>query len=59
MNFTRAASFSERNSRIVKSWFGGKDFVCIDDGVCYGKNWGQMDMVVKRKEDLIVATYNT
>ena len=46
MNFTRAASFSERNSRIVRSWFSGKDFVCI---VCYGKNWGQMDMVVQKK----------
>jgi len=30
MNFTRAASFSERNSRIVRSWFSGKDVVCID-----------------------------
>ena len=31
MNFTRAASFSERNSRIVRSWFSGKDVVCIDE----------------------------
>jgi len=49
MNFTRAASFSERNSRIVRSWFSGKDFVCIDEKVCYGEKWGQMDMVVQKK----------
>ena len=47
MNFRRAASFSERNSRIVKSWLGGTDIVCI---VCYGKNWVKWTWWFKEKE---------